>query len=167
MCSWTPGDAWILLASLREAAPQVKTNSKSNGEKKKKLECSLTTSCEPDIFNRVRTILGEPLICVLSTELEHLKNIINNYFGNEQKILTKCQFLLWPQTKDSEIQSWNLRPLITMLAWRPMGSSSLSTWYRRDREILYRNILLNIFILTSIFEWKRQMYFYKKSLIYS
>lgn len=48
----------MLLASLRETAPQVKINTKSNGEKKKNLECSMTTSWEPGIFNQGDDNLG-------------------------------------------------------------------------------------------------------------
>lgn len=41
-----------------------------------------------------------------------------------------------------------------MLAQMPMWSSYLNSWSRKDREILYRNTFLNIFMvfmLTSIF----------------
>lgn len=79
-----------------EATPQLKMNTKSNEGKEGNLTCLLTTSLEPGIFTRVMTVVGlsQPLMCVLSTKLGHLKNVTNNYFSDEQKIVTTCQFSL-------------------------------------------------------------------------
>lgn len=83
----------MLLDSFKKAAPQVKTNTKSNGGKKKKLKCSLTTSWEPDIFTQGDDNL-EWVFDVCSFHKIRAFEKCQNYFSNEQKIVTKCQFSL-------------------------------------------------------------------------
>lgn len=100
-------------------------------------------------LHRVMTILGEPLLCVLSTKLGNLKNVTNDYFSNEEKIVTKCQFSL-VKTTASDIHPQLPGPWSLCLHKRVWSSYS-KTWSRRDREILCRNIFKNVFILLNTF----------------
>lgn len=111
-------------------------------------------------LHRVMTILREPLMCALSTKLGHLKHVRDNYFSGEGNIVSKCQFSLWAETKDSESQSGPSGPWSQDLNWGLRGATPQVHGPEGIREILHRNMPFNVFIFLyfEFFNEKRQMY---------